>query len=207
MNTTKLYRFSELAQKARKHAIVQERIERMKKATPEYFKPLLEEAVNTWGKKAGFNIKVSNIRYDVSGAPGTGLSFTSDKIDVVKTLKFASLVFPKSAGVIDYIRESEQFDYVIKNDKFTIERDYEESTMYAVSCNITFTDDCNDDEDTRLDRFDIAEDIESFVDKVKNYLCEIMFNKVAESFYYLISDESIIQVLEDRQFTVDGEKI
>lgn len=204
-----LYKWSELQKEAQEKLIEIERKERMRNATRAYFEPLIEEVINTWGKKAGFNINVSDVLYDISGAPNTGLSFiTSGEIDVVKTLEVASLVFPNCQGVLDYIRENEYYNHVINYYRFTVERDYKESTMYAVSCKF---EDTNKgvffDSDADMEALDVAEDIESFVNMVKNYICEIMFNKVSESFWYLISDESIIQMLEDREFTSDGKMV
>lgn len=201
--------WDELSREAQEKLIEKERKERMRNATHDYFKPLIEEVTNTWSTRAGMNIKVDDVLYDISGAPNTGVSFiTSGEIDVVKTLELAKLVFPNCIEVINYVKENPQFDYVLKHYKFTIERDHKESTMYAVSCKfVCDIDDSNDDEDTRLDRIDTAEDIESFINKVKNYVCRIMFNEISESFWYLISDESIIQMLEDKEFTSDGKMI
>lgn len=204
-----LYKWNELRKEAQEKLIEIERKERMRNATRDYFEPLIEEVINTWGKKAGFNINVSDVLYDISGAPNTGVSFvTNGDIDILKTLEVARLVFPDCNGVIDYIKENKQFDYVVKNYRFNITRDHSESTMYAVSCKLsTDIDDSNDDEDTRWDRTDVAEDLEAFGSKVKNYICEIIFNKISESFWYLISDESIIQMLEDKEFTSDGKMV
>lgn len=206
MNTVK---WNKLCKEVQEKLIETERKERMRTATRDYFEPLIEEVINTWGKKAGFNINVSDVLYDISGAPNTGVSFiTSGEIDILKTLEVAGLVFPDCTGVIDYIRENKEFDYVVKHYKFNIERDHNESTMYAVSCKFsTDIDDSKDDEDTRWDRTDVAEDLEAFGNKVKNYICEIMFTKISESFWYLISDESILQMLEDKEFTSDGKMI
>ena len=206
--TAGAYKWEELSNRAQEYAISQERGKRIQRATATYFKPLLLKAIEYWKNKAGFNVKVENILYDISGAPGTGLSFTSDDIDVIKTLELAEQLFPQSKGVINYIKENEYFNFVTNYYKFTIERDYDHSTCYAVSCKFeTTNEELVIDEDAEMDALDEAEDIESFVDMVKNYLCEELLTKLSNMFFDSISTESIIESLKEKTFTNYGKKL
>lgn len=206
--TAGTYKWEELSYEAQEYAINHERNKRIQGATAEYFKPLLMKAIAYWKDKAGFNVKVENIIYDISGAPGTGLSFTTNDIDVRKTLNLAEKLFPKSKGVIAYIKENDLFNLVTNYYKFTIERDFEHSSCYAVSCKFENTNkELFFDEDTEMEAFDEAEDIESFVDMVKNYLCEELLIKVSNKFFDAISTERILESLIENTFTSKGQKL
>ncbi|MDU7217534.1 MAG: hypothetical protein E6293_08600, partial [Dialister sp.] len=105
-------------------------------------------------------------------------------------------------------KENDLFNLVTNYYKFIIERDFEHSSCYAVSCKFENTNkELFFDEDTEMEAYDEAEDIESFVDMVKNYLCEELLIKVSNKFFDSISTESILESLIENTFTSKGQKL
>lgn len=100
------YKFSELSEQAKAYAIDQEKRNIIKSMIAKYFLPSVIESLNTGEKKIDINNEISYIR---------------SPIDINKTLKLATTIFPESACEIYCIKKNKNFKYIVNHFKFTIE--------------------------------------------------------------------------------------
>lgn len=196
------YKFSELSEQAKAYAIDQEKRNIIKSMIAKYFLPSVIESLNTGEKKIDINNEISYIR---------------SPIDINKTLKLATTIFPESACEIYCINKNKNFKYIVNHFKFTIElnlpyafnREENKDKRGGIACTFKNMDKKVLDKETNKEILALIEHLYMFIVKVKDYICEQSIFQKLDEVTYLISAKQIIKTLSspEYKFTSDGKMI